>query len=84
MFEIYQVVGNISIDGFKRERYVVKIRDNTDELGRAYRALRDEEAKIESSYVKDRMEASAHKTLGYSINESHRESYSTEREYKHH
>lgn len=77
-------MGNISIDGFKRERYVVKIRDNTDELARAYRAIREEEGKIETTYVRDRMEASVHKTQGYSLNESHRESYSTEREFKHH
>ena len=83
-FEIYQLVGNISIDGFKRERYVVKIRDNTEELRRAYIALRDEEAKIETAYVRDRMDDSLHKTQGYSLGESHRESYSTEREYKHH
>lgn len=83
-FETYQLVGNISIDGFKRERYVVKIKDNTDELARAYRALREEEGKIEQTYVRDRMDASLHKTQGYSLGESHRDSYSTDHEVKHH
>ena len=36
-FEIYQMVGNISIDGFKRERYVVKVRDITEDLTQAYK-----------------------------------------------
>lgn len=62
----------------------MKIRDNTEELQRAYREIREEEGKIESTYVRDRMEASLHKNQGYSLNESHRQSYSTEREYKHH
>jgi hypothetical protein len=62
----------------------VKIKDNTDELTRAYRALREEEAKIEQTYVRDRMEASLHKTQEYSIKESHRDSYSTDKEVKHH
>lgn len=29
-FEIYQMVGTISIDGFKRDRYVVKVKDISD------------------------------------------------------
>ena len=62
----------------------MKIRDNTDELNRAYKALREEEAKIEQTYVRDRMDASLHKTQGYSINESHKDSYSTDKEVKHH
>lgn len=44
------MVGNISIDGFKRERYVVKVQDIADELIRAYISLNEEEAKIEQSY----------------------------------
>lgn len=79
-FEIYQMVGNISIDGFKRERYVVKVKDISDELVRAYRGLNEEEQKIETSYTANRMEASAVKTSQYSINE-HKNSYSTEKEY---
>jgi hypothetical protein len=79
-FEIYQMVGNISIDGFKRERYVVKVKDISDELVRAYRGLNEEEQKIETSYTVNRMEASAVKTSQYSINE-HKNSYSTEKEY---
>jgi hypothetical protein len=50
-FEIYQMVGNISIDGFKRERYVVKVKDISDELIRAYHALNEEEAKVEQAYA---------------------------------
>jgi len=30
--DLYQMVGNISIDGFKRERYVNKIKDLSDEI----------------------------------------------------
>lgn len=41
------MVGNISIDGFKRERYVVKVKDISDELIRAYQSLNEEEAKVE-------------------------------------
>lgn len=80
-FEIYQLVGNISIDGFKRERYVVKIKDMSNELVLAYKALNEEELKIETVYTRDRMEKSLNKTVEYSIHEKHRESYSTEKEY---
>ena len=62
----------------------MKIRDNTDELTRAYRALQEDEGKIEHTSVRDRMEASLPKTQGYSLNESHRDSYSTDKEVKHH
>lgn len=55
-FEVYQLVGNISIDGFKRERYVVRIKNISDELVRSYRALREEELKIEHTYVKEKMD----------------------------
>lgn len=74
-------MGNISIDGFKRERYVVKIKDMSNELVLAYRALNEEEFKIETVYSRDRMDKSLNKTVGYSIHEEHKESYSTEKEY---
>jgi len=77
-------VGNISIDGFKRERYVVKIKDMSNELVNAYRALNEEELKIETVYTRDRMDKSLHKTVGYSIHETNKESYSTEKEFSHH
>jgi hypothetical protein len=31
-FEIYMMMGNISIDGFKRERYILKVKDFIDEI----------------------------------------------------
>jgi hypothetical protein len=87
-FEIYQLVGNISIDGFKRERYIVRIKDISDELIRAYRALNEEEVKIETQYTLagGRMDKSLNKTVNYSIHEQHqaKESYSTEKEYQNH
>ena len=52
-------MGNISIDGFKRERYVVKVRDITDELDKAYIALNEEEKKVESGHAEKRMDISA-------------------------
>jgi hypothetical protein len=74
-------VGNISIDGFKRERYVVNIKDMSKKLVIAYKALNEEELKIETAYTRDRMEKSLNKTVSYSIHEEHRESYSTEKEF---
>lgn len=34
-FDLYLMVGNISIDGFKRERYILKVKDFTDEIAKA-------------------------------------------------
>jgi phage host-nuclease inhibitor protein Gam len=79
-FEIYQMVGNISIDGFKRERYVVKVKDISDELVRTYQALDDEEAKIESQYAAQQQENSIARTQQYSLIEENKHSYSTEQE----
>ena len=31
-FEHYVMIGNISIDGFKRERYIQKVKDFEDEI----------------------------------------------------
>lgn len=62
------MVGNISIDGFKRERYVVKVKDITDELSKAYVMLNEEEAKIENSYTKARQ---THSNNHSPLNRSH-------------
>ncbi len=56
----------------------------SNELVLAYKALNEEELKIETVYTRDRMEKSLNKTVEYSIHEKHRESYSTEKEYQHH
>lgn len=79
-FEIYQMVGNISIDGFKRERYVVKIKDISDELVRAYHALNEEEFKIEQQYAQQQEEHSMRRSQQYSLIEENKHSYSTEKE----
>lgn len=73
------MVGNISIDGFKRERYIVKVKDISDELIRAYQALNEEEQKVEAAYTATKLNAplSGH----YSIQSDNMRSYSTEREY---
>lgn len=78
-FEIYQMVGNISIDGFKRERYIVKVKDISDELVRAYQALNEEELKVEAAYTATKLNAPL--TGHYSIQSDNMRSYSTEREY---
>jgi len=79
-FEIYQMVGNISIDGFKRERYVVKVRDITEELTQAYRRINEEESKIENTFVERMGElAEARERQQYSVSEN-KGSYSTEKE----
>ncbi|TNV86558.1 hypothetical protein FGO68_gene998 [Halteria grandinella] len=76
------MVGNISIDGFKRERYVVKVKDISDELVRAYHALNEEEAKIETQYAQQLMDNSLQRTQQYSLIEENKQSYSTEKEAK--
>lgn len=53
----------------------------SNELVLAYKALNEEELKIETVYTRDRMEKSLNKTVGYSIHEENRESYSTEKEF---
>jgi hypothetical protein len=76
------MVGNISIDGFKRERYIVKVKDISDELIRAYQALNEEEAKVEAAYAANQLNGSAGKVSAhYSIQSDKMRSYSTEREY---
>lgn len=47
-FDLYLMVGNISIDGFKRERYILKVKDFTDEISKAQNKLNDEEVSVES------------------------------------
>ena len=47
----------------------------------AYKALNEEELKIETAYTRYRMDKSLNKTVSYSIHEEHRESYSTEKEF---
>ena len=64
------MVGNISIDGFKRERYVVKVKDISDELIRAYHDLNEEEAKIEGAFLTTRMDVTPQKNTQYSIHEN--------------
>jgi predicted S18 family serine protease len=73
-FEIYQMVGNISIDGFKRERYVVKVKDISDELALAYAQLNEAEAKIESAFNQKKDTPAKEYSVGG-------ESYSTERNF---
>lgn len=46
-FDLYLMVGNISIDGFKRERYVLKVKDFQDDIAKAQRMLNEEEMNIE-------------------------------------
>ena len=46
-FELYLMVGNISIDGFKRERYVLKVKDFHGDIVRAQRQLHEEELKMD-------------------------------------
>ena len=60
---------------------MVKIKDMSNDLVNNYRALNEEELKIETVYTRDRMEKSLNKTVGYSIHEENRESYSTEKEF---
>lgn len=33
-FEVYLMIGKISIDGFKRERYILKVKDFKDEIAK--------------------------------------------------
>jgi hypothetical protein len=76
------MVGNISIDGFKRERYVVKVRDITEELTQAYRRINEEESKIENTFAERMGElAEAREKQQYSVSEN-KGSYSTEKECK--
>ena len=63
---------------------MVKIKDMSNDLVNNYRALNEEELKIETVYTRERMEKSLNKTVGYSIHETNKESYSTEKEYVHH
>ena len=63
---------------------MVKIKDMSNDLVNNYRALNEEELKIETVYTRERMDKSLNKTVGYSIHETNKESYSTEKEYVHH
>eukprot|EP00347_Sterkiella_histriomuscorum_P009313 403341682 len=46
-FDLYLMVGNISIDGFKRERYILKVKDFQDDIARAQNMLNEEEMNVE-------------------------------------
>jgi len=46
-FDLYLMIGNISIDGFKRERYVLKIKNFSDEIAHAQALLHAEEMTVE-------------------------------------
>ena len=63
---------------------MVKIKDMSNDLVNNYRALNEEELKIETVYTRERIDKSLNKTVGYSIHETNKESYSTEKEYVHH
>lgn len=46
-FDLYLMMGTISIDGFKRERYILKVKDLTDEISTTLILLNQEEARLE-------------------------------------
>jgi hypothetical protein len=49
----FQKVCQISIDGHKRDRYMLKIDDMTNTIRKAQLELNDEERKIERGHVND-------------------------------
>ena len=55
-FELYRLMGNISIDGFKRERYMLKVKDFAEEVAEAQAQLLEAELALEDAGVGDKLE----------------------------
>ena len=51
--EIYVKIGQISIDGWKRERYMLKIQEMESEIADTYKQLQEEEKIFVNQVSKD-------------------------------